>query len=248
MIGEADKGTARWEISVFRNRFVKEDGVWKLKELNVYPILDVDYFKGWASEGVVRNVSLPPMLGVTVDKRVASGTQSRLDRHRVTRRSAPASRALDGLRRHRERLRPRTATTSMTSSGRAWARFSPSTAASNRRSPVTTSAASAFPKRPSRCTAERRPRRARESHSIGARSRSSMSRRTGDPQICAPACSIPIRASNPRRSAGAAAPRSCPACIRTIRPCWKTASGGCGAWRSTSPTSRWRAGKRAGPA
>ena len=68
MIGEADKGSARWELSVFRNRFVKEDGLWKLKELNVYPIMDVDYFKGWASEGVVKNSSLPPMLGVTVDK------------------------------------------------------------------------------------------------------------------------------------------------------------------------------------
>jgi hypothetical protein len=68
MIGEASKGTARWELSVFRNRFVKEDGLWKLKELRVYPILDVDYFKGWASEGVVKNVSLPPMLGVTTEK------------------------------------------------------------------------------------------------------------------------------------------------------------------------------------
>jgi SnoaL-like domain len=28
MIGDSDKGTARWELSVFRNRFVKEGGVW----------------------------------------------------------------------------------------------------------------------------------------------------------------------------------------------------------------------------
>jgi hypothetical protein len=76
MIGEADKGTARWELSVFRNRFVKEDGVWKLKELNVYPIMDVDYSKGWANEGVVRNVSLPPMLNVTIDKRVRPGAKA----------------------------------------------------------------------------------------------------------------------------------------------------------------------------
>jgi hypothetical protein len=46
--------------------------LWKLEELRVYPIMDVDYFKGWGTEGVVRNVSLPPMLGVTTDKNVTS--------------------------------------------------------------------------------------------------------------------------------------------------------------------------------
>ncbi|MEJ0035873.1 MAG: nuclear transport factor 2 family protein [Gammaproteobacteria bacterium] len=79
MIGEADKGTARWELSVFRNRFVKENGSWKLKELHVYPIMNTDYFKGWGSEGVVRNVSLPPMLGVTTDRggaRAATSTDA----------------------------------------------------------------------------------------------------------------------------------------------------------------------------
>ena len=32
MLGEADKRTAHWELTVFRNRFVKEGGLWKLKE------------------------------------------------------------------------------------------------------------------------------------------------------------------------------------------------------------------------
>jgi hypothetical protein len=32
MLGEADKRTAHWEFTVFRNRFVKEGGLWKLKE------------------------------------------------------------------------------------------------------------------------------------------------------------------------------------------------------------------------
>ena len=74
MLGEADKGTARWELSVFRNRFVKEDGVWKLKELHVYPLMNADYFKGWGKEGVVTPISLPPMLAVTTDKRGAKAS------------------------------------------------------------------------------------------------------------------------------------------------------------------------------
>ena len=98
MIGEADKGTARWELSVFRNRFVKEDGVWKLKELHVYPIMNADYFKGWASEGVVRNVSLPPMLGITADKRGAAGAIASNDAAQLAeaRRRLSRSMAYDG--------------------------------------------------------------------------------------------------------------------------------------------------------
>ena len=46
MVGEADKGTAHWEINVFRNRFVKEDGLWKFKELRVYPVMKADYADG----------------------------------------------------------------------------------------------------------------------------------------------------------------------------------------------------------
>jgi len=30
-----------------KNRFVKESGLWKLKELHLYPIMRADYFKGW---------------------------------------------------------------------------------------------------------------------------------------------------------------------------------------------------------
>ena len=73
MIGDGGKGTARWELSVFRNRFVNEAGVWKLAELNVYPLMNVDYFKGWGSEGVVENPSLPPLLAASTDNGAAKG-------------------------------------------------------------------------------------------------------------------------------------------------------------------------------
>ena len=75
MIGDADQGTAHWELSVFRNRFVKEDGLWKLKELKVYPFMKADYFKGWGKDSVVAKFSPPPMLEGTADS-VAGSVRS----------------------------------------------------------------------------------------------------------------------------------------------------------------------------
>jgi hypothetical protein len=97
MIGDAEKGTARWEVSVFRNRFVKEDGVWKFKELHVYPVMSADYFKGWGKEGVVAKPSLPPMLEATTEER-AGGAQTSADAAQLAeaRRRLARSMAYDG--------------------------------------------------------------------------------------------------------------------------------------------------------
>jgi hypothetical protein len=57
MLGEADKGTAQWEIAIFHNRFMKEDGIWKFKELRLFPILRADYFAGWGRKGVLKQAS-----------------------------------------------------------------------------------------------------------------------------------------------------------------------------------------------
>ena len=54
MIGEADEDTASWEFTVFRNRFVREDGLWKIKEMRLYPLLKADYADGWANGGSAR--------------------------------------------------------------------------------------------------------------------------------------------------------------------------------------------------
>jgi hypothetical protein len=50
-VGEADKGTQRWEFNVFRNRFVKENGIWKLRELRIFPVVQADYAEGWGRGG-----------------------------------------------------------------------------------------------------------------------------------------------------------------------------------------------------
>lgn len=65
MLGEADKGTAHWEITVFRNRFVKEDGLWKLRELRLYPLMRASYSEGWGKGGELRSAytSLPAFAG-----------------------------------------------------------------------------------------------------------------------------------------------------------------------------------------
>jgi SnoaL-like domain len=65
MVGEAVKGTAHWEITVFRNRFVKEGGLWRLRELRLYPLMQADYFKGWGSGGLFRfaYTSVPAFVG-----------------------------------------------------------------------------------------------------------------------------------------------------------------------------------------
>ncbi len=59
MIGDADAGTARWKVSVFRNRFVREDGLWKVREMRITPMMDADYAKGWGN-GALGAVT-PPM-------------------------------------------------------------------------------------------------------------------------------------------------------------------------------------------
>jgi hypothetical protein len=57
MLGDADKGAAHWELTVFHNRFVKENGLWKLKELRLHPLMQADYSKGWGVGGVLQQAN-----------------------------------------------------------------------------------------------------------------------------------------------------------------------------------------------
>src|SRR5690606_16509746 len=60
MIGDANAGMARWRVNVFRNRFVREDGLWKIREMRITPIMDADYASGWGSGGTL-GAARPPM-------------------------------------------------------------------------------------------------------------------------------------------------------------------------------------------
>jgi hypothetical protein len=53
LLGDADKGEAYWEVSVYDNRFVKEDGLWKVREMRVFPLFRSEYGKGWGKSRIV---------------------------------------------------------------------------------------------------------------------------------------------------------------------------------------------------
>jgi hypothetical protein len=52
MLGEADQEKGWWEISTFRNRFVKESGVWKIREMRRFPVMKTDIFQGWGKSRI----------------------------------------------------------------------------------------------------------------------------------------------------------------------------------------------------
>lgn len=62
MLNDADG--ASWEFSVFSNRFVKQDGLWKLKEMHLTPLLTADYGVGWGEGGVANIDAIPAFLEV----------------------------------------------------------------------------------------------------------------------------------------------------------------------------------------
>ncbi|MXO67089.1 nuclear transport factor 2 family protein [Altererythrobacter endophyticus] len=83
MTGTADNGEAAWQFSVFRNRFVLEDGLWKIREMRLYPLLRADYAVGWGHGGSAHLTQILPAFtephpvtgkGVTIDGFTLSGT------------------------------------------------------------------------------------------------------------------------------------------------------------------------------
>jgi hypothetical protein len=59
LLGEADKGTAFLSISVFNNRYVKQNDVWHIREMRIFPVRKTDYYKGWAKSVVVDSTPAP---------------------------------------------------------------------------------------------------------------------------------------------------------------------------------------------
>ena len=53
MLGEADQEKGWWELATFRNRFVKEDGVWKIREMRRFVVMKTDIFQGWGTSRIV---------------------------------------------------------------------------------------------------------------------------------------------------------------------------------------------------
>jgi hypothetical protein len=57
LIGEADKGTAFYTLAIFENRYVKQDDVWRIREMRMFPLMKTEYAQGW---GRVQVVDPPP--------------------------------------------------------------------------------------------------------------------------------------------------------------------------------------------
>ncbi|MES2627166.1 MAG: nuclear transport factor 2 family protein [Pseudomonadota bacterium] len=53
MLGEADQEKGWWEIATFRNRFVKDNGVWKIQEMRRVVLMKTDVFQGWGKNRIV---------------------------------------------------------------------------------------------------------------------------------------------------------------------------------------------------
>jgi hypothetical protein len=52
LLGDAEAGTAFYTLAVFNNRYVKQDGIWQIREMRVFPIMKTDYYEGWARSAV----------------------------------------------------------------------------------------------------------------------------------------------------------------------------------------------------
>src|SRR5262249_11524871 len=54
MLGEADNGTAFYTLAIFENRYVKQDGIWRIREMRMFPLMKTDYAQGWAKSQLAR--------------------------------------------------------------------------------------------------------------------------------------------------------------------------------------------------
>ncbi|KAF1849728.1 uncharacterized protein K460DRAFT_381663 [Cucurbitaria berberidis CBS 394.84] len=94
MLGDANTRDASWEFNVFRNRLVKEAGVWKIQDVEITPLIVADYYSGWGYGGThPPNTYIPPFLDISgpveLRSRVSTNTNTTVDDlERRLRRSA----------------------------------------------------------------------------------------------------------------------------------------------------------------
>ncbi len=78
LLGETTKGEAFWEINTYDNRFVKEDGLWKVREMRVFPVFRATYADGWGKSRIIETAqagALAPDMPVPAQD---AGEQDRL--------------------------------------------------------------------------------------------------------------------------------------------------------------------------
>ena len=60
LLGDARRGIGSWEFSAFTNRFVRRNGIWRLREATISRMLHADYREGWGHVGVVSASRVAP--------------------------------------------------------------------------------------------------------------------------------------------------------------------------------------------
>jgi hypothetical protein len=53
LLGEADKGTAFYTLAIFENRYVKQDDIWRIREMRMFPLMKTEYAQGWGKSQVI---------------------------------------------------------------------------------------------------------------------------------------------------------------------------------------------------
>ena len=52
MLGDADKGTAFFTLAIFENRYAKQNDIWRIREMRIFPLMKTEYVQGWAKSQV----------------------------------------------------------------------------------------------------------------------------------------------------------------------------------------------------
>jgi hypothetical protein len=53
LLGDADSGKGYYTLAIFQNRYVKQDGTWRIREMRMFPFMKTEYAQGWAKSQVV---------------------------------------------------------------------------------------------------------------------------------------------------------------------------------------------------
>ncbi len=59
-LGDATKGSAALALGVFENRYVKDNGVWRIREMRLFPLMATDYYQGWGKSAPTDPPPAPP--------------------------------------------------------------------------------------------------------------------------------------------------------------------------------------------
>jgi hypothetical protein len=74
IIGDTSKRQAHWEVNIFDNRFVKQNGVWMVREMRVFPMFRSEHSQGWGKS------RLPQPGGAAADRPVPGADEGPEDR------------------------------------------------------------------------------------------------------------------------------------------------------------------------